>query len=120
MLPSDDARSNRMIADLAADLTDSALEAVARSGRGSVDLELSLWHALSERLEYESRPGAYPGGTPREVLEGAVRWAVADVTGFEAKARPRVAERQGLMLAGLLARRLAAAGPRTREAALAV
>lgn len=43
------------IPDLAASLTDSALEALAEAGvRGnSVEMELGLWHALTAELEHE-------------------------------------------------------------------
>jgi hypothetical protein len=49
-LISDQARS---IPDLAAGLTDSALEVLARAGihGDSVAMELGLWHALSDELE---------------------------------------------------------------------
>ena len=49
---SDQAQS---IPDLAASLTDSALEALAQAGvRGnSVAIELELWHALTTELERE-------------------------------------------------------------------
>jgi hypothetical protein len=43
------------ISDLAADLTDSALELVAKAGipGDSVAMELGLWHALSVELGRE-------------------------------------------------------------------
>ena len=43
------------ISDLAADLTDSALELFAETGipGDSVAMELGLWHALSVELERE-------------------------------------------------------------------
>jgi hypothetical protein len=46
---------SQSIADLAAGLTDSALEVLAGAGvRGdSVEMELGLWHALSAELERE-------------------------------------------------------------------
>jgi hypothetical protein len=45
----------RTIPDLAASLTDSALEAVAAAGVGgdSVAMELGLWRALTAQLEQE-------------------------------------------------------------------
>jgi hypothetical protein len=47
----------RLIPDLAANLTDRALEALAGAGvRGnSVEMELELWHALTAALERELR-----------------------------------------------------------------
>jgi hypothetical protein len=41
------------VTDLAASLTDSALEALAEAGvRGdSVEMELELWHALTDELQ---------------------------------------------------------------------
>jgi hypothetical protein len=43
------------IPDLAANLTDSALEVLADAGfrDGSVEMELGLWHALTAKLKRE-------------------------------------------------------------------
>ncbi len=51
-LVSDQAHS---IPDLAASLTDSALEALAEAGvhGDSIAIELELWHALTAELEHE-------------------------------------------------------------------
>jgi hypothetical protein len=48
------------VTDLAASLTDSALEALAETGvRGdSVEMELGLWHALTTELERVLCPAA--------------------------------------------------------------
>jgi hypothetical protein len=48
------------VTDLAASLTDSALEALAEAGvRGdSVEMELELWHALTDELKRVLCPAA--------------------------------------------------------------
>jgi hypothetical protein len=78
--------THRLITDLAAELTDPALEILAEAGvRGeSVAMELGLWHALAEGLEREVRPWA-GGGVPAGVLRGVVRRAAVQVAaGFPA------------------------------------
>jgi hypothetical protein len=74
-----------LINDLAAELTDPALEILAEAGvRGdSVAMELRLWHALADGLEKEVQPQT-GGRVPAGVLRGVVRRAAVRVAaGFE-------------------------------------
>lgn len=110
--------------DVAADLTEAALEALAGAGvpADSVAAELDLWRALAAELEHQSgaRRRLLFGGLPP--LEGVAREVVhraalrvagdyapeLDPAELDAKIRPRVASlrvtgRQRLDLARLLA-----------------
>jgi len=73
------------LSDLAAGLTDLALEVLARAGiRGdSIEMELELWRALETGLQRESR---WLRGAPRDaeltgVLEDVIHRATLDVAG---------------------------------------
>ena len=82
-IPSEQARQ---ISDLAANLTDQALEAVSKKGvRGdSVALELSLWRALSAELyrnvHYTPQPLSQDVSAFRGVVEDVVQRTVAKAT----------------------------------------
>jgi hypothetical protein len=83
--------SPRTITDLAAGLTDPALEAIAPvlSGRDTVQLELCLWKALTGELERG------PRGDVRQVVQRAALRVVGslapDRDDLEAVIRPAVA-----------------------------
>jgi hypothetical protein len=81
------------ITDLAAGLTDLALEALGPVGRGddSVEMELELWRALTLELEREMawRCFASPGDVPPGgALEQLVHRAVLRVAAALAPGRP--------------------------------
>lgn len=65
------------ISDLAASLTDPALELVGRAEprSNSIETELKLWHALTAELRAEPTE---PSGDLRHVVCRAVRWVKAE------------------------------------------
>src|SRR5262245_27356774 len=91
----------KSISDLAAELTDLALEVLSKAGGGiSVDLELETWHALTAELQREfdilhrhhrSRPSSldaddfHLGGTIEQVVHRA---AVRVLGAFEPERCP--------------------------------
>jgi hypothetical protein len=99
---SDPARSS---ADLAANLTDRALELLADAGMpgNSVETELKLWHALQAEIDMELRWRHLATGLRRtaplgDVLRRLVHRVVRRVAGeehAEPEYQPRLRERAG-------------------------
>jgi hypothetical protein len=82
MLSANDVQANRLINDLAAELTDPALAILHNAGvRGeSVAMELGVWHSLTEGLEREHwLAGVGRDYSPEGAIEGVVQRAAVKV-----------------------------------------